>query len=188
MILAITGDVVALCYRFSGLKHRPINFWLVLIQPGVIHHVHIHFILHARDGFNPTGSINVSFTCNHALRCCRNGLQTRRAKAIDGHARRRYRTAAAQGDLASNVKARCTFRIGAANNHVFYLPSFNPSARYSCLQSVSTQGCTMGHVEGAFPRFGEGRACSRYDDGVGHRSLQKCLFYFCRQQQCLRRA
>ena len=73
----LTADVVALGHVFSGLQHVPINFRLGFEQVEVLEHVHVHFLLHTRNAFHTTGHIHITLTCNDALRCHGNGLQTR---------------------------------------------------------------------------------------------------------------
>jgi hypothetical protein len=61
--------------------------------------------------------------------------------------------------------------IGAADEHVFDFARLDAGARDGRLQHMAAQRGAVGHVEGAFPRFGQGGAGGRYDDGVNHESL-----------------
>ena len=148
------ADVVALGHVLGGLQHVPVDFGLVLDQPGVGHHVGVHFLLHTRNGFHTTGYINIALIGDDAL--CRgcNGLQARRAKTVDGHARHGDGATGAQSGLAGDVGTSCTFGCGATHDDVIHLTGFDASAFDGVLDSMATECGAVGHVEGTLPALG----------------------------------
>ena len=164
----VAADLVTLGHLFGGLQHVPVNFGLHLGQGQVLQHVGVGFLLHAGDAFHATSHINSAFTRDDALRRQCNGLQTRRAKSVHGHARDRDGHAGLEGDLAGDVGTRGPFRRGAAHDHIFDFGGINASAGHGVLHRVAAQGGPVGHVECALPAFGQRCAGGRYDNGVGH--------------------
>ena len=128
----------------------------------------VHFLLHAGDAFHTTGHIHLAFTRDDALGSQGNGLQARRAKAVDGHARYADGQACLECNLAGDVGSGGPFGVGAAHDHIFHQCGVDACALNGVLHGVTTQGGTVGHVESTLPALGQGRAGSRNDDGLGH--------------------
>ena len=158
---ALTRDAVALGHLFGGLQHVPVDLGLVLGQPAVGQHVGVHFLLHAGDAFNTTGHVNVGLAGDDPLRGQRNGLQARRAKAVDRHARHRHRAAGAQRDLAGDVGAGGAFGRGATHDDVIDFAGLNAGTGHGMLNGMAAQRGAVRHVEGALPAFGQRGAGSR---------------------------
>ena len=163
LIHCITADVVAFGHVFGCLQHVPVNFGLVLDQPRIGQHMHIHLLLYAGNGLHTPRYINVALIGNDALRCQCNGLQTRRAKAINRHARHSDGATSAQCCLACNVGPGCPLGVCASHDDVIHLGCLDASALDGMLHRVTAQRGAMGHVEGTFPAFGQGGACGGYD-------------------------
>ena len=164
----IAADLVALGHLLGGLQHVPVNLGLHLGQCQVLQHVGVGLLLHARDAFHATGHIHLAFARDDALRSQSNGLQARRAKAVDGHARHGNGQTGLEGDLAGDVGTGGAFGGGAAHDHVFDFGGVNACAGHGVLHRVATQGGPVGHVESALPAFGQRGAGGGNDYGVGH--------------------
>ena len=158
LVHGVATDVVTLGHLFSRLQHVPVDFGLVFHEPGVGHHVGVHLLLHAGNGFHTTGHIHITLVGNDALRRRGNGLQAAGTKAVDGHAGHGDRAACAQGNLAGDVGTGGTFRCGAAHDDVVHLGGVNTGALDGVLHGVTTQRGAMGHVESTLPALGERRA------------------------------
>jgi hypothetical protein len=61
-----------------------------------------------------------------------------------------------------------TFGVGAAHDDVVDLGGVDACALHGVLHRMAAEGGAVGHVEGALPALGEGRAGGGDDDGVGH--------------------
>src|SRR6185369_564840 len=55
LVHALAADAVALGNGFGGLQHRPVDLGLVLLEPAVHEHVHVHLLLHAGDALHAAG-------------------------------------------------------------------------------------------------------------------------------------
>ena len=170
---ALAVDLVALGHLLGGLQHVPVDLGLVLHQPGIGHHVGVHFLLHARDAFNTTGHVDVALARNDALRGQRDGLQAGRAEAVDCHARGGNGQAGAQSGLAGDVGAGGAFGVGAAHDDVVDFGALNAGALDGMFDRVATQCGAMGHVERALPALGERGAGGGNDNGGCHDELLK---------------
>ena len=165
LVHLLARDAVTFGDLFGGLQHVPVNLWLVLDQPGIGQHVGVHFLLHTGDAFNAARHVDIGLTGNHTLRSQRNGLQTRRAKTVDGDTRDGDGATGTQGSLARDVGAGGAFRRGATHDHIINFPGFDAGALDRVLDRVAGKGRTMGHVEGALPAFGQRGAGSGNDYG-----------------------
>ena len=74
-VLDLAADLVALRHVLGGSQHGPVDFGLVLLQPGIREHVLVHLVLHAGDGLDAAGQENLRFAGQDALRRQRHGLQ-----------------------------------------------------------------------------------------------------------------
>ena len=151
VILGLTPDVVALGDHFGGLQHRPVDLGLVDLEPAVDHVLGVHVVLDHRDRLDAAGDIHIAFTCHDPLRTERNRLKSRRAEAIDGHARHAHRHAGTQGDLAGDIRAGRAFRIGAAHDHILDFGGVDLGALKCGRHDMAAHGRAMGHVERAAP-------------------------------------
>jgi len=118
----------------------------------------VHLLRSAGNGFYATSHIHIAFVGDDALRSGCNGLQARRAKAVDGHARYADRAARAQCDLPCDVSAGCALRRAATHDDIVHFGGLDTCALYGVFDHVSAHGGAMGHVKGALPAFGQGRA------------------------------
>ena len=100
--------------------------------------MHVHFLLNTRDAFDTSSHIHRTFAGNDALRGQGNRLQTRRTKAVDGHARHGDGQSAFQGNLARDVGARGALGVGATHDHVLHLSGINAGAGHGMLHRVAT--------------------------------------------------
>ena len=164
----VTTDVVALGHLLGGLQHVPVNLGLLFVERGVHQHVLVHFLLHTRDALHATGHIHIAFTCDNPLRRQCNGLQTRRAKTIDGEAAHGDGAIGHQSDLTRDVGAGRALGVGATHDDVLDMGGVNAGTGDGVFDRVATQGGTVGHVESPAPAFGQRCASGGDDDSVGH--------------------
>ena len=86
---------------------------------------------------------------HHLLRAHRDGLQARRAEAVDGGAGRRHRTAGLDGREPRDVEAGGAFRIGAAHEDVLDLGRIDAGLADGVLDGVARHDRAVRHVESA---------------------------------------
>ena len=164
----VAADAVALGHDLGRLQHVEVNVGAVLIQPAVLEHVLVHFLLHAGDAFQAASHIDTALTCNDALRGQRNALQAGGTVTVHGHAGHVVRQAGADHDLACDVGAGGALGQGAAHDHVFHLGRVNARALDGVLHHMAAERGAVGQVEGAPPALGQRGACGGYDDGGCH--------------------
>jgi hypothetical protein len=128
----------------------------------------VHLLLHAGDALDAAGHVDVALARDDALRHHGDGLQARRAEAVDRGARHRDRQVGHQRDLARDVGAGGAFGIGAAHEHVLDGAGVDAGALHGVLDGVAAERGAVRHVERALPALGQGRAGGGDDDGVGH--------------------
>src|SRR6185436_3382763 len=162
-ILRFAPDLVSLRYHFRGGQHWPVDLGFVFLQPRILQHVLVCFVLHAGYGFDAARDKDVRLSGKNALRRQCHRLESRRTETVDGHARHRDRHARAQRNLARDILAGGAFGIRATHDDVLDLGRLELRALEYRFDDVPAHGGAMSHVERALPALAQRRARGRYD-------------------------
>ena len=170
LVLRLAADLVARRHGVGGRDHGVIDARHVLLHPGIDQAVLVaaRRALHQRDRLEAAGDHHRHLVDQHALGGHRDGLQARRAEAVDGHARDADRRAGAHRRDAGDVGAGRAFRRGAAQDHVLDLAELDLGALGGVLDRVRAQVGAVGVVEDAAECLADRRAGGGDDDGVSH--------------------
>ena len=171
-VLVFTRDAVALRHHVGGVDHFHEQRRLVLDQPGVeVRCAAAAGGVHQRNAFHATRHHGGHAFEHDAPGGHGNGLQARRAEAVDDRAAHGDGQACAQRRLAANVAAGGALGVAAAPDQVFDQAGVNACALHGSLHREGTQLGARGLVEFAAVRLGQRGTGGGNDDGFAHGGL-----------------
>src|SRR6185437_13125208 len=167
LVLIVAAELVALGDDVGGIDHRHVDVGRVFQKLGVLRLLR-DAADRRRNAFDAAGDDAVGAVGTDAVRRHRNGLQARRAEAVDGDAGRRLRHAGEQRRLAADVAGA----MGAiAEITILDIILVDAGALHRMLDGVRRHGHRRGDVESAAGGFCEPGARIGNDDGFTHASL-----------------
>ncbi len=175
LVALLPRNAEALRHPLRRQAHREIRIRVVVHQPWVqgnlvaAHRDHGHGLGAARQhDFRPAR--------HDALGSHGNGLQARRAEAIDGHRRHFNWQPCPQRCDPGHVHPLLSFRHGAADDNVFNLLGIKLRyPRQRALDRDRSQFIWTGRAQRAFKRAAHRSTDGRNDDDFSHGELQQSL-------------
>ncbi len=165
LVLHLAGDVVALGHHLRGVAHHHVDAGLLLLHP----RVRIAVALHHADRLEAAADRRVRAAQDDLVRGHRDGLQPRRAEAVDRRARDRDRQAGPDQRHARHVAALRAVGLGAAHDHVLDLGDVElRGLAEDVLDAVGGQVIRAGDVERPAMGLGERGAGAGDDDSLSH--------------------
>ena len=169
LVLRFTADVVALGYDVGSFDHGQVQLRLVLHDPlvGTVEHVDL-VVLAQADGLNATGNDSRDLFADNALGSDSDGLQTRAAETVQGHAGGGNRQTTTDGSQTRHVLALSTFVESCAEDHVFNQCRVDTSAFNGFFDNEAGHVNTVRVVQCATVGFAQAGTGRGYDNCVCH--------------------
>src|SRR5215831_663480 len=165
-VLRLAADLVALGHDLSRVAHDHVQRGLVLLDP----RVGIAVALHHADALEPAANSGFGPAHDDLMRRHGDGLEPRRAEAVDGGAGHGDGEASAEEGDARHVVALGAVGLGTAHDHVLDLTLVElGNLAQHVLDAMGGEVVRAGHVERSPERLGERGAGAGDDDSLSHR-------------------
>src|SRR5215831_16746357 len=166
LILGLAGDLVALGHDLGRVAHDHVERGLVLLDP----RVGIAVALHHADALESAANGGLGPSQDDLMGGHGDGLEPRRAEAVDGGAGHGDGEAGAEERDARHVVALGAVGLGAAHDHVLDLTLVElGNLTQRVLDAMGGEVVRPGHVERPPERLGERGTGAGDDDSLSHR-------------------
>src|SRR5215470_1390149 len=166
LVLGLAANLVALGHDLGRVAHDHVQRGLVLLDP----RVGIAVALHHADALEPAADGGLGSAHDDLVGGHGDGLEPRRAEAVDGGAGHADGKAGAEERDARHVVALGAVGLGAAHDHVLDLTLVElGNLTQRVLDAMGGEVVRAGHVERPPERLGERGAGAGDDDSLSHR-------------------